>query len=117
MLWAAEERAGGAAALSHLAGLVDACETCFQSGPWRCPWRWCTHLPPVYNCFQWFPSACDCCAALLIFNGPISPTLPAAAALQKKIDYVLQKAGAKGQLAIIGFLILTLIILVFLLLA
>ncbi|KAL4447615.1 hypothetical protein ABPG75_004834 [Micractinium tetrahymenae] len=37
-------------------------------------------------------------------------------AAQKKIDYVLQKAGAKGQLAIIGFLILTLIILIFLLL-
>ncbi|KAL4428706.1 hypothetical protein ABPG77_009812 [Micractinium sp. CCAP 211/92] len=37
-------------------------------------------------------------------------------AAQKKIDYVLQKAGAKGQLAIIGFLIVTLIILIFLLL-
>lgn len=37
-------------------------------------------------------------------------------AAQKKIDYVLKKAGAKGQLAIIGFLILTLIILIFLLL-
>lgn len=37
-------------------------------------------------------------------------------AAQKKIDYVLAKAGAKGQLAIVGFLILTLIILIFLLL-
>ncbi|PSC74939.1 Syntaxin-61 [Micractinium conductrix] len=37
-------------------------------------------------------------------------------AAQKKIDYVLKKAGTKGQLAIIGFLILTLIVLIFLLL-
>jgi hypothetical protein len=36
---------------------------------------------------------------------------------QKKIEYVLQKAGAKGQLAIIGFLILVLIILIFLVIA
>lgn len=39
------------------------------------------------------------------------------AVLQKKIEYVLQKAGAKGQLAIIGFLILVLIILIFLVIA
>jgi syntaxin 6 len=37
--------------------------------------------------------------------------------LQKKVEYVLKKAGAKGQLAIIGFLILVLIILVFLVVA
>ena len=52
---------------------------------------------------------------------PCLPALPARlrclACLQKKVEYVLQKAGAKGQLAIIGFLILTLIILIFLLLA
>lgn len=36
------------------------------------------------------------------------------ALLQKKVEYVLQKAGSKGQLAIIGFLILVLIILIFL---
>lgn len=39
------------------------------------------------------------------------------AAAQKKVEYVLKKAGAKGQLAIIGFLILVLIILVFLVVA
>lgn len=36
---------------------------------------------------------------------------------QKKVEYVLQKAGAKGQMAIIGFLILILIVLIFLVIA
>lgn len=39
------------------------------------------------------------------------------AAAQKKIEYVLKKAGARGQIAIIGFLILVLIILIFLVIA
>ncbi|PRW60333.1 Syntaxin-61 [Chlorella sorokiniana] len=38
-------------------------------------------------------------------------------AAQKKIEYVLQKAGSKGQLGIIGFLVLLLIVLIFLLIA
>ena len=45
-----------------------------------------------------------------------SPPCPHPRRKQKKIDYVLKKAGTKGQLAIIGFLILTLIVLIFLLL-
>ena len=38
-------------------------------------------------------------------------------AAQKKVEFVLKKAGAKGQLLIIGFLIVVLVVLVFLLLA
>ena len=34
-----------------------------------------------------------------------------------QVEYVLQKAGAKGQLAIIGFLVVLLIVLIFLLIA
>lgn len=46
-----------------------------------------------------------------------SPTHPCMrpALLCVQIEYVLKKAGAKGQMAIIGFLVLLLIILIFLL--
>ena len=50
-------------------------------------------------------------------RSPAAPALPALPCLQKKVEYVLQKAGAKGQMAIIGFLILTLVILIVLLVA
>lgn len=59
-----------------------------------------------------------CCALLQrsSYSCPATAPLPLPLHVQRKIDYVLQKAGAKGQLAIIGFLILVLIILIFLLL-
>lgn len=43
--------------------------------------------------------------------------IPAAPTRHPQVEYVLQKAGSKGQLAIIGFLVLLLIVLIFLLIA